>query len=340
MTWAPEISTVNQRTQIGPEATPGTAVTATKHLDCFDFVYGIDPTVSSYRPSGTKYDASQEEDTEMTSISVTGNLDYNGVIYLLSSAMGVITPTAANSSTTAKQWKYIPPVSGSIQPQTYSIEQGDATRARKFNYGLLSDFGYKGTRKAPFTVSGKGFGQPLTDDITLTASPTDVALAQAVEKQFDVYLDPTSGALGTTQLLRVLSIDYSFGGIYGPFFALNRSTTGHGGHVDLGPKTSIKILMEADSAGMAPLSYLRQGTIYYLRVDALGAQIASDGGAGTDPIYNGFTHDMAIKFGKPSAFKDDQGIFALEWECNVVQDPTWGSGQAQEVTVTNLITAL
>jgi hypothetical protein len=340
MTWSPETSTVNQRTQIGPEATPGTAVAAGKHLNCFDFTYGIDPTVSSYRPSGTKYDASQEEDTEMTSITVAGNLDYNGVIYLLSGAMGKVSPTAANSSATAKQWLYIPPVSGSIQPQTYSIEQGDSTRARKFAYGLLSDFGYKGTRKAPFTISGKGFGQPLSDGITLTASPTDVAIAQAVEKQFNVYLDTTSAGLGTTQLLRVLSVDYSFGGIYGPFFALNRSTVGFGGHVDMSPKTSIKILMEADSAGMAPLSYLQQGTTYYLRVAAVGAQIASDGGSGSTPVFNGFTHDMAIKFGKPSAFKDDQGIFALEWECNVVQDPSWGSGQAQEVTVTNLIAAL
>lgn len=338
MTWAPEVTTVNQRTRLGAEATPGTAVGAAKILDCFDWTFGIDAAVTPYRPSGTKYDATQEEDTEQTSITVNGNLDYNGVIYLLSSVMGIVTPTAANGSATAKQWLFDPPVSGSAQPQTYSIEQGDSVRARKFAYGLLTDFGYKGTRKTPFTVSGKGFGQELSDGITLTASPTEVALAQAVEGQFNVYLDSTSAGLGTTQLNRNFSLDYSFGGVYGAFYALMRANASFTGHVDLSPKSSIKLLLAADAQGMAPLAYLRSGVTYFLRVEAIGAQIASDGGGGSTPIYNSFVHDMAIKFGKPSEFKDEQGIYALEWECNIVQDATWG--HAQTVTVTNLITAL
>jgi hypothetical protein len=55
-------------------------------------------------------------------------------------------------------------------------------------------------------------------------------------------------------------------------------------------------------------------------------------------IYNTYTHDMAIKVGKPSAFADDQGVFAIEWDCAIVEDAGWG--KAQTVTVTNLITAL
>ncbi len=56
---------------------------------------------------------------------------------------------------------------------------------------------------------------------------------------------------------------------------------------------------------------------------------------------NTFQHDMAIKFGKPTPFKDDGGIFAIEWEATIVEDPLWGaSGQSQKLTVTNLITAL
>jgi len=336
--WVSEVTSVNQRTRLGAEATPGTSVGATKLLDCFDWAFGIDAAVTPYRPSGVKYDVTQEEDTEQTSITVNGNLDYNGVIYLLASTMGMVTPTAANSSATAKQWLFDPPISGSVQPQTYSIEQGDSVRARKFGYGLLTDFGYKGTRKTPFTVSGKGFGQQLSDAITLTASPTEVALATAVENQFNVYLDATSAALGTTLINRNFSLDYSFAGVYGAFYALSRATASFSGHADLGPKTGIKMLLAANAEGMGPLAYLRAGTTYFLRVEAQGAQIASDGGGGSDPIYNGFVHDMAIKFGKPSEFKDEQGIFALEWDCNVVYDSAWG--HAQTVTVTNLISAL
>ena len=49
---------------------------------------------------------------------------------------------------------------------------------------------------------------------------------------------------------------------------------------------------------------------------------------------------MAVKVSKPSPFKDEQGIFAEEWELEVVEDPAWNSGQAQVFTVTNLLTAL
>ena len=55
---------------------------------------------------------------------------------------------------------------------------------------------------------------------------------------------------------------------------------------------------------------------------------------------NTFTHDMALKAAKPNAFADNQGIYAVEWELTVVQDPAWGSGQAQQLTLINLLSAL
>jgi hypothetical protein len=55
-------------------------------------------------------------------------------------------------------------------------------------------------------------------------------------------------------------------------------------------------------------------------------------------VYNVYQHDMAVKVSKPSPFKDDQGVFAEEWEFTIVEDATWG--KAQTVTVTNLLTAL
>ena len=41
--------------------------------------------------------------------------------------------------------------------------------------------------------------------------------------------------------------------------------------------------------------------------------------------WNTIKHDMAVKFNKPTgAFADDQGVFALEWEMDVVEDATLG----------------
>jgi len=425
MPWNPERSTVNQRVQIGAESNTalGTVVAASKLLECFDWVFGLEADINLYRPTGHKYDNVQEENTEWASGTVGGNLDYNGAIYALASIWGAATPVAHGASAVAKDWIFTPPTSGSIVPQTYTIQQGDAVRAHQVSYVLFTDFGYKGTRK-DFSMSGKVLTQPLVDGITLTASPTPVAIAPVVAKQANVYMDTTSAALGTTLMTRVLAIDFAMTSTYGPLWVLNRATIGWTAHVDTVPSAKFKLKVEADVNGMALLpNYLQTGNTAYVRVQSQGnvidnnqtvslgapsagtftltykgqttagiafnatgatvqtallllstlpaGTISVTGGAsgpyvismltslatdttaftgngagltgGTFLItqtqaYNVFQHDMALKIGKPAPFSDDQGVFATEWECTVVEDPTWA--KAQTATVTNLITAL
>src|SRR5712675_826940 len=100
MTWTPRIQTGNQRVQLGVESTSalGTAVAASKLLECFNWNLGIDANVSTFGSSGHKYDEVQEEDWEQSTIDVSGNMDFNGVIYLLASTMGSATSVAHGSS--------------------------------------------------------------------------------------------------------------------------------------------------------------------------------------------------------------------------------------------------
>jgi hypothetical protein len=332
-----ERMTVNARVQVGAESTAGTAVSAGKLLECFNFKFGPKADVNMFTPTGRKYASEQEENMEWGEGSVDGNMDYNGLLYLLSSVFGKVTPSAFNSSATAKGWAFTPPVTGAADPQTYTFEQGDSVRAHKFAYGLLTKFGYKFSRKEA-SCSGDILAQSISDGITMTSSPTAVALAPIVGKHFNIYLDTTSGGIGGTQLTKVLSFEFSFDGIYGPFWPVNRSNASFAAHVDLPPKTMAKLLLEADSTGMSLLSNLQSGDTLFLRVEAQGAQIASDGGSGTDPIYNLFTHDMAVKVSSPNDFSDSDGIFATEWELTIVEDSGWA--KAHTATVVSLVTAL
>src|SRR5215472_5417268 len=102
MTYTPEVSSINQRVQIGAESTSalGTAVPAGKLIECFDFTIGINPNVSMYRPMGHKYNTIQTENYEESSITIAGDLDFNGVIYLLASTMGSVAPVTHGSSAT------------------------------------------------------------------------------------------------------------------------------------------------------------------------------------------------------------------------------------------------
>ncbi len=272
MPWNPEVTSVNQKVQFGVESTSalGTNVAANKLLQCYDIVFGPNANVNMYRPTGRKYPSTQVENTEWAEATVGGVLDYNGIVYLLASAMGSAAPAAHGASATAKDWTFTPPVSGSIVPQTYTIEQGDAIRAHKFNYGLFTDYGFKGDRHSGFTVASKILAQPLQDGITMTGSPTGVAIAPVAGKHINVYLDSTSANLGTTLLTRAFTVDYSMASIYGGIYPLNRATLGWTAHVDMVPPTTVKLQLEADSAGMGQLSYLQTGLVQFMRVQAQG----------------------------------------------------------------------
>src|SRR6185312_3929108 len=272
MTFNPESQGINQRLQFGLEATPGVNVAANKLLQALDLTMGPMADVAEFFPTGRKYASVDIENAEWSEGSFSDSpLDYNNVAYLLSGVAGAPTIGAHGASATAKDWTWTPPLTGSVQPQTYTVEQGDtSTRAHKVNYGLVSEFSYKGDKKSGIKNSAKLLAQALQLGITMTSSPTAVALAPSAGKHFNFYLDPTSAALGTTQLLRCLNVDYSFGNIYGIFFAFNRSTLGFTSHVDLRPKTTIKLLLEADATGEAQLAALQAGATQFLRVQGQG----------------------------------------------------------------------
>src|SRR5260221_2409600 len=272
MPFSPEVTSVNQKLQFGAESTSnlGVNVAATKLILCYDLQWGPMADVKMYEATGRKYRAAQIENSEWVEGTLGGYLDYNGIVYLLASTMGSVSPVAHGASTTAKDWVYTPPLSGTIVPQTYTIEQGDAVRARKVNYGLISEYTFKGDRQTGIQIGGKVLAQALQDGITMTGSPTTVALDPIAGKQLNVYLDPTSAALGTTQLAKVFNLDYAFTGIYGPFFPFNRTNLGFTAHVDLNPGCIIKVLLEADANGMTPLSNMQTGQTAFLRVQAQG----------------------------------------------------------------------
>src|SRR5258708_31025387 len=127
-------ATVNQRVQIGADVMtpPCSTVAANKLLECFDWQFGINADVKFYRPTGRKYDTVQEENTEWVDGTMTGPMDFNGILYPLLSACGAITPpTVADVS--AYTWGIIPPVSGTISPHTHSNQQSATpTPAPKF----------------------------------------------------------------------------------------------------------------------------------------------------------------------------------------------------------------
>lgn len=328
-----ELALINQRLQIGAEVTPGTSVSAGKLLENLTVAFTPKPEVKTYSGTGRRFTNVAEMNREWTELKLSGNMDYQDFLYLVCGAWGVVSPTTHSGGTTSKDWVITPLISGAITPQTYTIEYGSATRARKASYGLVTGFTYKGTRKDGFTCEGSLMAQSMSDGISMTNSPTAVALSPVVGGHVNLWLDTASGSIGTTQLNRAFSFEYAYDGGFGAFWPLNRSNTSYAGHVDAKPKNTIKLLVEADTAGMSPYAHLQAGDTVYIRFDAQGPIIEST-------IHYTITHDMAVKLTGVSEFKSEDEVLAIEYEGAIAEDSAWNTGQAQTMTLTNLLTAL
>ena len=151
-------------------------------------------------------------------------------------------------------------------------------------------------------------------------------------KQLTVFSDATSGSLGSSTLGRVLSGEFGVANKYAPLWVVNAANTSWVAHLDIEPSPMFKITVEADAAGMAHLTNARAGTTEFLRLQGVGDVIE----AGT--INYKAVFDVAAKVEAVSTFKDQDGVYAIEYQYRVVHDAGWG--KALTAAITNTLTAL
>jgi hypothetical protein len=273
---AGEIGSSLQQVRFKPEATRGTLeTTGYKIIDAWTYKDGPKMDTTGSRPAGRKYEAkgARTLNREWSEFSIDSpEMCYNSIIYIMASVYDSLSPAAHGSSSTAKDWAVTPQVADYANSKTYSIERGDSNRAHNYAYGLFKKFSYKhDTKGASCTVDG--FAQRLADGTSLTSSPTRIPCLPMSATHFNLYLDTASGSIGSTQLTKFISHEHTFDGVFGPAFFQNRSNPSFASHVDMAPKTTGKIMLEADSNGMAWLPYIRATTPLYFRVEAQGQVI-------------------------------------------------------------------
>lgn len=327
----PERSTVSQGVQFGVESVPGTAVAADKLFNSLTVSPGEKVDMQDFRPTGQKYSSIVVPGKEWVEFGIEGIGDYTEIIYALSSILS--TASVGTVDTSAKEWTYSPASRGADVTKTFTIEQGDANKAHKFTYGLFTSLEMEFSRDG-VKLGGSGIGQALADNITLTASPTALTQKPMLPTHIDVFLDDTSGALGTTKYVRVLNAKLTIGDRFNPIWALNSTIGSFVAHVESVPTVEIELLLEADSVAMLLLGTLRAGATKFLRLKAnSGTDLA---GAATLPYL--FQFDMAGKISDVSDFSDEDGVYAITWTMKAVHDAGWT--KAMSVLVRNKQAAL
>lgn len=265
-----EVETINRRTQIGLETTAGTDVAANVLLTAMEVSMGVNLQINKQRAMGRRFPRIVTIGNEQQDFSYKGKPTFDEMIYPWAALWGKVTPVV--QGTLGQRWITQPLLTGPQSANTLSIQQGDGvTRSQKVNFAILTDYLLKITNKDN-DISGNGISHPIQDSITMTASPVVKAFQQITKPMWQLTLDPTSLAIGTTVQNTPLDVEFNYGSAYGPLYAINRSGQ-FKNVVDLEPKASIKVQMEADSQGMGVLPIARAGQLNYLRLQAVGNQI-------------------------------------------------------------------
>lgn len=327
----PERTTITQIVNIGVEAigSEGTVVPANRRLQSV----GIDPSISAevniFRPSGSKFPTVQALNQEWVEAGVEGQPTYEEMTYLLASVLTNPT-TTTDVAGVAFTHSFAPAQATADTPRTFTVEKGSAVRAHRFSYGLLTDLSVSFGRDE-VTLDGTMIGRRIEDGVALTANPTTLAMTPVLPTQVSVYLDDAAANLGTTKLTRVISVDLEISDRYNPAWFLDAAVNSWAVHVESEPTVTATITMEADAAGMALLTQMRDGASRFLRVQAVGPVLS---GAFTNLLR----FDVAGKVEDVGDFGDEDGVYTVEWTLRSVYDGTWGN--ALRATLGNSLAAL
>jgi hypothetical protein len=165
---------------------------------------------------------------------------------------------------------------------------------------------------------------------TAGAALSELALQPIAGDEWDFYIDTTSGGIGGTKLLRCFAAYWTIENVYGVIWPANTSNTSWAAHVDLAPTAQVRFTLEADSAGMAFRTQLQTGDTRYVRIKCTGPAL------GASTYYAAF--DFAVKITAISEFRDQDGVYAIEYTADIVHDSTWG--KALSFDIRNSISAI
>ena len=326
---SPERSTIFTGVQVGIEGTPGQATAANKKLLATSFELSPNPDISLFKPMGYKYNTIASLNREWTEGNISGQMSYTDLAYLFASLITNDAP--ATVGTTGREYIFISDSDAADAPVTFTLEQGSAVRAHRVAgalvTGLTLNFENDGC-----TVDGSIIAAALSDGVALTATPDEIPLQPVQRIEVGIKLADTAAGLGAaTYLTRALSASWSLTDRYSPVWTLNRSSS-YDTTIESEPTGEVTLMLAADAVGMGLLTTMRAGATKFMRIEATGPVI------GAGPAVYSLVIDTAFKVSDVSDFRDEDGIFAIEWTGVFNHDSTWG--KAFQVALINGLTAL
>lgn len=307
--------------QVGPESVAGTIVAATKQLTLVELEVGPDLEFKLFPGTGRRFLAATGLNKDMTTGKLAGKANYTEEVYWATMLWGAATITTPVGATLGRKWLWTPSLSAAITKKTLSFEVGNAIKAQKFGFGLLTDYGLKLNRDDQ-ELEGALIGQALVDNITLTGSLPIIQPIPALGAHLSVYADTTFGGLGGTKLTNAWDMTWKWSKGLEDRWPIDRALGSFGDVVDLDPTVEFYAKVSADAQGQTLLAAARANQTQYVRVESIGPQIET----GSPNQFYTRTIDMACRITKAEHYTDEKGVRAIGFTFTAIEDATLGGG--------------
>jgi hypothetical protein len=322
---------VDQVRQLGKETTAGTQVAANKSLPALSINLSPQFEKNNFRGAGYKSTTVSAVNSLMASGGYEGPLDYNALTWVLEGLVGVSTPSTPVGGTLSRQWAFAPASAGSdSNAKTYTVEAGDSAAARVYTRLRFRSLLIEVARRAGARVSGSCYANFPTDGQSLTASPTAIAQVPVSALDWDIYMDTTFGAIGTTKLANAYSARFSVGDKFNPFYRLNSADAGAiGDEAEVAHDITGAVSIMHDATSRSKFATIVNNPTNYLRFLSQGAFIEGS-------IHFRLALDFAAQFENPDD-DDNDGIYGITYGLRSIYDASLGGHW--RATLVNTITS-
>ena len=172
-----------------------------------------------------------------------------------------------------------------------------------------------------------------TSPAVAVTAPTETTIAdvELLPGQVSIYFaDAQTDLDAATAAVRNMAVTFNYNNKKSPLFVLNAT---HGNSYKEGVETAadigISFDVAADSEGEAFLETMRDGSIKFMRIEAVGAVLGDDMGVGTSTESYTYTGDFAFMINAAPSLDDMEGLLKNTYGGVLVEDATWGKGYSQ-----------
>jgi hypothetical protein len=320
-----------QRVQLGFESPIGTGTSANRQCRAIAFTFKPEIGTKQFSANGRRFMTHHVVNTEWVSFTFTGEGSYTELLFILENLFGTSSVTDVGSTNQGKQRNYTPGTTGDITPRSWFIEWGDANNVNEINYGIVTGIEVTYDRQNGVSYSGEGFARKHVTGAGFTSSPAFLSSQPIAGGHINVYADSASGSIGGTQLTTTfLSATWSYKNAFAPFWDADRAQTSFRSHVSMKPQTELKLVLAENSTSRTLSVDLATGVTRYIRLQCQGANIETS----ADHL---FQTDIAAILKSREAWTDVNGVYAREYNFDILDDGAWG--KALDIRVTNTVSS-